>query len=114
MVKKIAEKFNHLSRVTNVTDRQTTNRRQTDRRQTELRLQVANVNASSRLLKTSNCKHLHLLTKTVGIVEQLQNRQHARKTPNTVITKESGSRAGGTNEETEEDEKGERKSKAER
>ena len=46
MVKKIAEKFNRLSRA-----RQ--RHRQTDRRQTELRRQLANVNASSRPPKTT-------------------------------------------------------------
>ena len=45
MVKKIAEKFNRLSRAHQ-------RHRQTDRRQTKLRRQLANVNASSRPLKT--------------------------------------------------------------
>ena len=44
MVKKIAEKFNRLSRVHQ-------RHRQTTDRQTELRRQVANVNVSSRPLK---------------------------------------------------------------
>jgi len=49
MVKKIAEKFNRLSRV------HQRHRRQTDDRQTESRWQVANVNASSRpLIKPSS------------------------------------------------------------
>jgi len=45
MVKKIAEKFNRLSRV------HQRHGQQTDNRQTELRRQVALVNASSRSLK---------------------------------------------------------------
>jgi len=45
MVKKIAEKFNRLSRV------HQRHRRQTTDRETESRWQVANVNASSRPLK---------------------------------------------------------------
>ena len=49
MVKKSAEKFNRLSRVHQRHRRQTT-----DNRQTESRSQVANVNASSRPLKTDS------------------------------------------------------------
>jgi len=49
--RKIAENFNRLSTRTNVTDRQTTDR-QTDGRQ-----QIANVNMSSRSLKTIYLAH---------------------------------------------------------
>jgi len=52
MVKKIAEKFNRLSRV------HQRHRQTTDRRQTELRWQVANVNASSRPLKTASAHYV--------------------------------------------------------